>query len=104
MMRAAEVMGLKGFTLYQLRHQFVSTLLAAGVPITTMADRLGHRDSNVTFRICSHLLPDAWEQGREALRGSLTDARHKGPQFSGLRPLPRVLPGARRREAIIFVT
>jgi integrase len=70
MMKAAEGMGLKGFTPHQLRHQFASTLLAAGLPITTVADWLGHQTVNVTFQIYSHLLPDAWEQGRAALEAA----------------------------------
>jgi integrase len=66
MMRAAAAMGSTSSPRIR-RHQFASTMLAAGLPITTVADWLGHRDVNVTFRVYSHLLPDVWEQGREAL-------------------------------------
>jgi integrase len=55
------------FTPHQLRHQFASVLLGKWVPLTVVADWLGHKDINVTHQVYSHLLPDSWEQGREAL-------------------------------------
>jgi integrase len=70
MMRGARALALKGFTPHQLRHQFASTLLAAGLPITTVADWRGHWDVNVTFCVYSHLLRAALEQGREALEAA----------------------------------
>jgi integrase len=41
-------------TLHSLRHTFASTMLAAGVPITTLARNLGHATPDITLRIYSH--------------------------------------------------
>jgi integrase len=54
-------------TPHHLRHLYVSALLDAGVPITNVADFVGHRDVKVTHRIYGHLLPSAWERATDAL-------------------------------------
>lgn len=48
-----------GFTPHSLRHAFVSALLARNVPITDVAQWLGHRDINETYRTYGHLIPSA---------------------------------------------
>jgi integrase len=66
--RAARLAGItEGFTPHSLRHVFVSALLARGVPITDVAEWLGHRSIEVTYRIYGHLVPSAWGRAREAL-------------------------------------
>lgn len=55
------------FRAHQLRHQYVSALLSANVPITTVADWVGHRDIRITHAVYGHLLPDDWTRGTEAL-------------------------------------
>ncbi|MDQ6698362.1 MAG: site-specific integrase, partial [Actinomycetota bacterium] len=45
--------------LHDLRHLQASLLLDAGEAITTVAARLGHRDTSTTLRIYSHLMPGA---------------------------------------------
>jgi integrase len=59
-MNAAEKAGIpRGFTPHSLRHAFASVMLGKGVPITDVAQWLGHRDVRVTFRIYRHLVPSA---------------------------------------------
>ncbi len=66
--RAARLAGItEGFTPHSLRHVFASALLARGVPITDVAEWLGHRSIEVTYRIYGHLVPSAWGRAREAL-------------------------------------
>jgi integrase len=66
--RAAQLAGIReGFTPHSLRHVFASALLARGVPLTDVADWLGHRSIEVTYRIYGHLVPSAWGRAREAL-------------------------------------
>jgi integrase len=66
--RAARLVGItEGFTPHSLRHVFASALLARGVPITDVAEWLGHRSIEVTYRIYGHLVPSAWGRAREAL-------------------------------------
>jgi integrase len=66
--RAAQLAGIpEGFTPHSLRHVFASALLARSVPITDVAEWLGHRSIEVTYRIYGHLVPSAWGRAREAL-------------------------------------
>ncbi|MGW8064238.1 tyrosine-type recombinase/integrase [Streptomyces ziwulingensis] len=45
------------FTTYSLRHFFASNCLARGIPITDVAEWMGHRNINMTFKIYRHLMP-----------------------------------------------
>jgi integrase len=54
-------------TAHHLRHAYASALLGAGVPITDLAAWLGHTDIRTTFGTYSHLVPDSWARGRDAL-------------------------------------
>lgn len=58
--RAARDAGIgDGFHPHSLRHAFASTLLGRGVPITDVAEWLGHKNVNTTYAIYRHMLPDA---------------------------------------------
>jgi len=48
--------GLKGVSLHSLRHAHASELLSKGVPIPTVAKRLGHANANITLSIYAHAL------------------------------------------------
>ncbi|MGW1051872.1 tyrosine-type recombinase/integrase [Streptomyces sp. NPDC002521] len=52
-----------------LRHFFASAGLSKGVPVTDMAEWLGHRDPRITHQTYAHVMPDAPERLR-----SLVDA------------------------------
>jgi integrase len=53
--RKADKLGMPELTWHALRHAHASMLIAAGVPITTVAARLGHADPVVTLRVYAHL-------------------------------------------------
>lgn len=60
--------GITHASLHSLRHTHASSLLSRGVPLSTVAARLGHSDQTTTLRIYSHALveddrraADAWE-------------------------------------------
>lgn len=46
-----------GMVIYGFRHFFASNCLAQGIPLTDVADWMGHRNIAVTFQIYRHLLP-----------------------------------------------
>ena len=50
---------------HDLRHAAASAMLAAGVPIRTVADTLGHADVRTTLGIYAHTVP---ELAREAAK------------------------------------
>lgn len=60
--------------LHDLRHLQASLLLDAGEAITTVAARLGHRDTSTTLKVYGHLMPGADQRAAgivgEALRTS----------------------------------
>lgn len=60
--------------LHQLRHYHASLLIAAGVSVTAVADRLGHEDSSVTLRTYAHL----WANDEERARGAITTGLWSG--------------------------
>lgn len=55
--------GLPSMRVHDLRHAAASAMLAAGVPIRTVADTLGHADIRTTLGIYAHTVP---ELAREA--------------------------------------
>ena len=57
--RLAKRAGLSGVGLHSLRHTHASVLLSAGVPLTNVSKRLGHRDAYTTAKIYAHALPDS---------------------------------------------
>jgi integrase len=48
--------GIEGVSLHSLRHTHASELLSSGVPIATVAKRLGHANANVTLSIYAHAI------------------------------------------------
>lgn len=56
--RLAKKAGLQDVGIHSLRHTHASALLHAGVPVTNVAKRLGHRDAYTTAKIYAHALPD----------------------------------------------
>ncbi|MFD3375088.1 MULTISPECIES: tyrosine-type recombinase/integrase [unclassified Streptomyces] len=44
-------------TAYSLRHSFASNCLARGIPVTDVAEWMGHKNINMTFKIYRHLMP-----------------------------------------------
>ena len=60
--------------LHDLRHLQASLLLDAGESVTTVAARLGHRDTSTTLKVYAHLMPGA--DGRAAGIVGSAFARH----------------------------
>lgn len=58
-------------TIHDLRHYFASILLAAGVPIHVVAERLGHDDIRTTVKIYAFLTPEAQAAGLEDMEAMI---------------------------------
>ena len=59
--------------IHDLRHSHASWLIAAGVPLPAIRDRLGHESINTTVDVYGHLLPDQHRLTAAALDGLLAD-------------------------------
>jgi integrase len=42
---------------HDLRHTHASLMLAAGVPVKVVSERLGHARPMITLEICQHTMP-----------------------------------------------
>ncbi|MFJ6484582.1 MULTISPECIES: tyrosine-type recombinase/integrase [unclassified Streptomyces] len=57
--RAEQSAGItRKITSHWLRHFFASAGLSKGVPVTDMAEWLGHRDPRITHETYAHVMPD----------------------------------------------
>lgn len=56
-----------GFTPHSERHAYASDLLGRGVPISDVAEWLGHRDINTTYAIYRHMVPSAVDRASDTL-------------------------------------
>lgn len=72
--------GVPRIRLHDLRHTHASLLLAAGVPVKVVSERLGHHEPGLTMRVYQHLIPG---QQRDYLQ-RVADASE------GARPILRV--------------
>ncbi|MGW7596076.1 tyrosine-type recombinase/integrase, partial [Streptomyces rubiginosohelvolus] len=61
----------KGMTMYSFRHYFASNALGQGIPITDVAEWMGHSDINITFRTYRHLLPGSVSKAAKLLNNGL---------------------------------
>lgn len=59
-------------TPHWLRHFFASAGLSKGVPVTDMAEWLGHRDPRITQQTYAHVMPDAPERLRALMDSVFT--------------------------------
>jgi integrase len=61
--------GLAGFRLHDLRHFMATTMLAAGVPVPVVSERLCHARTSTTVNIYAHAMPGADRDAAELLAG-----------------------------------
>jgi len=64
--------GLEAFTLHDLRHFYVSGLVASGCDVVTVQRAVGHSSATVTLSVYSHLWPDAADRTRAAAAQLMT--------------------------------
>lgn len=58
-------------SMHDLRHAHASMLLAAGVPLNVVSQRLGHQDPALTLRVYAHLMPHADGAAAAAIEAAL---------------------------------
>jgi integrase len=63
--------GVEGVRLHDLRHWQATQLLDAGVPVPTVAARLGHADGTTTMKIYSHRTDRGDEQAAAVVAAAL---------------------------------
>ncbi|QHC27003.1 tyrosine-type recombinase/integrase [Streptomyces sp. GS7] len=56
---------------YSLRHYFASNCLSKGIPITDVAEWMGHKNIGMTFRIYRHLMPASIGRAAKVLNEGL---------------------------------
>ena len=61
--------------LHDLRHFMATTMLSAGIPITTVSARLSHARASTTLNVYAHAVPGGDGFAAEVLSGILSDAR-----------------------------
>ena len=76
--------GLAAFRLVDLRHFMATTMLAAGVPVPVVSQRLCHARTSTTVNIYAHAMPGGDRAAVELLAELLTPA----PDQTVGRPAP----------------
>ena len=61
--------------LHDLRHFMATTMLTAGIPITTVSARLSHARTSTTLNVYAHAVPGGDDVAAEVLGGILHNAR-----------------------------
>ncbi|WP_440894949.1 site-specific integrase [Amphibacillus sp. Q70] len=64
--------GIEVVSMHSLRHTHASVLLAAGVSIHSIADRLGHADVSTTQETYTHIINELAEKDNSKMIGALT--------------------------------
>ncbi|WTO66147.1 tyrosine-type recombinase/integrase [Streptomyces sp. NBC_00212] len=72
MKKAGEVDIPDGMVLYGFRHFFASNCLNQGIPITHVAEWMGHKSLDITFKIYRHLMPGSIGKAAKLLDLGLT--------------------------------
>ena len=70
--RAGEVDIPEGMVMYGFRHFFASNCLSNRIPITDVAEWMGHKSIDVTFKIYRHLMPGSIGKAAKLLDAGLT--------------------------------
>lgn len=75
--RFLERHNLPDIPLHGLRHTNATLQIAGGVPLTTVAKRLGHADTVTTSKIYAHAIKSADEAAAETLENLLTPSKNR---------------------------
>ena len=75
--RLREKAGMPSVRLHDLRHFVATRMLGAGVPVPTVAGRLGHANTSTTLNVYAHFLETSDRDAAETLGKILDDARSK---------------------------
>jgi integrase len=73
--RARRAAGLPHFRLHDLRHFMATQMLAAGVPIAIVSQRLSHARTSTTLNVYAHAVPGGDEEAAETLAQILASGR-----------------------------
>jgi integrase len=82
--------GLAAFRLHDLRHFMATTMLAAGVPVPVVSERLCHARTSTTVTIYAHAMPGGDRDAVNLLAELLTPAPDRAadpPAQTGVRGL-----------------
>ncbi|WP_338784645.1 tyrosine-type recombinase/integrase [Streptomyces sp. DG1A-41] len=60
--------------MYSFRHYFASNALGHGIPITDVAEWMGHKSIEETYRTYRHLMPGSITKAARILDAGLWDA------------------------------
>jgi integrase len=71
--RLCDELGINGVRLHDLRHFTATQMLAAGVPVKTVAGRLGHANAATTLNVYAHALESSDADAAHLLGGLLND-------------------------------
>ncbi len=74
---ARRAAGLPHFRLHDLRHFMASEMLAAGVPIATVSQRLSHARASTTLNVYAHSVPGGDRRAAETLAEILAAGRQE---------------------------
>ncbi|MFB7826903.1 tyrosine-type recombinase/integrase [Streptomyces hydrogenans] len=64
----------EGVGMYGFRHYFASNALGSGIPITDVAERMGHKSIEETYRAYRHLMPGSITKAARILDAGLWEA------------------------------
>ncbi len=70
-------------TLHGLRHTHATSLIAAGVPVKVISDRLGHANISTTMDIYGHVLPTMQRQAADIVENIWTGDCAPGAHWDG---------------------
>jgi len=71
--RLCNELGISGVRLHDLRHFTATQMLASGVPVKTVAGRLGHANASTTLNVYAHALASSDEDAAHLLGSILND-------------------------------
>ncbi|MGW1279993.1 tyrosine-type recombinase/integrase [Streptomyces tsukubensis] len=89
--RDSEIDVPEGMVVYGLRHFFASSCLSHGIPITDVAEWMGHKTIDVTFKIYRHLMPGSISKTAKTLDVDFSVKSHERQKPETPRVDPRIV-------------